>query len=66
MFKEGDTATYVHFSWADEETIREKVRIVHVIDNGEKYYIENTAGTIRRTVRAEELESKQSPFGQII
>lgn len=70
MFKEGEIVIYTYFSWADEDTVREKVRVIQVLEDGNKYYIENSAGTVKRTVRSEELssinKSNPSPFGQII
>lgn len=66
MFAEGEKAMYEHFDWASEDTDTIKVTIVKVLGD-KKYFIENSAGTVKRTVLEHELKKIQGgPFGPII
>ena len=69
MFTAGEKALYEHFDWASEDTDTVKVTVVKILGD-KKYFIENSAGTVKRTVLEHELKKIDSPckgpFGPII
>ena len=68
MFSVGEKALYTRFVWATEEEETEQVTVIRVVD-ADNVFIENSRGTIRRSVKSTELtkiKPRPSPFGNII
>ena len=67
MFSVGEKVNYTRYVWSSDSDETDVVTVVKIVDE-DTVFIDNSSGTLKRTVKMSELSKlpRPTPFGNII